>query len=510
MGTNSKLFINTIKTQRLYFDGAMGTVLLKKGVSATDETISEIHREYVDAGCNIVTTNTFNVNKNNTPDLEEKVKKSIEIARNAGGDKANTFTAFDMSPLGKLIEPLGDVSYADAVEYFSASALLAEKYGADVILIETMTDLSEACAAVEAAKRTTLPVLATCAFSENGRLLTGATPYDVVSKLEALGVCAVGVNCSYGPDKMLPVIEQLLKYASVPVIVNPNAGLPEIKNGDSVYNIGPDEFSDYMVKIASMGAGILGGCCGTTPEHIAKTVEKTKDLPYTYPTAKNLDLMEDDFKSETVSYSTEHPLIAAIIEGETEDAVSETEKLIKSMAPLEIINGYIVPALNEVGEGFGRGDLFLSELIMSAETASEAFAVIKASLPIGEGGLKGEIIIATVKGDVHDIGKNIVKILLESYGYKIYDLGIDVSPETVVKAVADTGCKLVGLSALMTTTIPAMEETIKLLHEADPEVRVIAGSAVLNPSSASEIGADYYAKDAASAVTHLESFYKNK
>ena len=681
-----------------------------------------------------------------------------------------------MGPCGRLLEPLGDLSFEDAVALFAANVKEAVKNGADLILIETMNDAYETKAAVLAAKEnSSLPIFVTNVYDEGGHLMTGADPAAMVALLEGLGVDALGVNCSLGPDKMLPVVEQLCKYSSVPVIVNPNAGLPSTKNGKTEFNINAEAFSDCMRKIAVSGAAVLGGCCGTTPEFIKKTVEKTADIPlniteknytlvssYTHahevggkkptligerinPTGKpkfkealrrndipyivneglsqaekgvhildvNVGLPEIDEKemmiravlqlqavcelplqidstdpavlegamriyngkplvnsvngdeesmesvfplvkkyggtvialtldkdgipetaaerfaiaekiiaraaeygiakkdivadplaltvssnqesanitldtvkmlknagirtslgvsnisfglphretvnsvfftaalcagldcaimnpfaegmlnayyafnaltgrdaacAEYISYAagitdTAVPagetlgLKAAVIKGLREQAVKAAHELAENTPPLEIINNYIIPALDTVGNDFENKKAYLPQLLMSAEAASAAFEVIKEKLPPKSESSDRKVILATVKGDIHDIGKNIVKVMLESYGFTVCDLGRDVPPEAVVKAALEENCRLVGLSALMTTTVPSMEETIKQLKKADPKIKTIVGGAVLTQEYADMIGADYYGRDAMESVRCAEKFY---
>lgn len=681
-----------------------------------------------------------------------------------------------MGPCGRLLEPLGDLSFEDAVALFAANVKEAVKNGADLILIETMNDAYETKAAVLAAKEnSSLPIFVTNVYDEGGHLMTGADPAAMVALLEGLGVDALGVNCSLGPDKMLPVVEQLCKYSSVPVIVNPNAGLPSTKNGKTEFNINAEAFSDCMRKIAVSGAAVLGGCCGTTPEFIKKTVEKTADIPlniteknytlvssYTHahevggkkptligerinPTGKpkfkealrrndipyivneglsqaekgvhildvNVGLPEIDEKEMMISAvlqlqavcelplqidSTDpavlegamriyngkplvnsvngdeesmesvFPLVkkyggtvialtldkdgipetaaerfaiaekiiaraaeygiakkdivadplaltvssnqesanitldtvkmlknagirtslgvsnisfglphretvnsvfftaalcagldcaimnpfaegmlnayyafnvltgrdaacaeyisyaagitdtavtagealglkAAVIKGLREQAVKAAHELAENTPPLEIINNYIIPALDTVGNDFENKKAYLPQLLMSAEAASAAFEVIKEKLPPKSESSDRKVILATVKGDIHDIGKNIVKVMLESYGFTVCDLGRDVPPEAVVKAALEENCRLVGLSALMTTTVPSMEETIKQLKNADPKIKTIVGGAVLTQEYADMIGADYYGRDAMESVRCAEKFY---
>ena len=772
--------LDLLKKQRLYFDGGMGTLLQNAGLKPGEkpetwnvlhpETVTEIHKAYLNAGSNIITTNTFGLNPFKYDETEKYAKAAIECAKKATADFENAFVAYDIGPLGKLLKPIGDLDFEEAVAAFKEVASHAEKYGADLIIIETMNDSYETKAAVLAAKENTnLPVFVTNVFDENGKLMTGANAKAMIAMLEGLRVDAIGMNCSLGPDKMLPVVKEYAKYSSLPIVVNPNAGMPTVKNGETVFDIDAEEFSDIMVEIAKAGASVLGGCCGTTPEYIKKTAEKTKNLPYTYPetkeevlvssythavefgklpvligerinptgkkkikealrnqdynyilteglkqadlgchmldvnaglpeideaaaitaivsqlqgitdlplqidttdakaleqalriyngkalvnsvngkqesmdtvfplvqkyggavialtmdengipntaeerlaiaekimleaekygigkkdiivdplaltvssdqnsaqiTLKAIGLIKEklglctslgvsnisfglpqrdgvnatfftmalhqglsaaimnpfsenmmrayytysvlaglDKNCETyIAYATDNEeakpetkttddnmtLAGAIIKGLTAISEAKAKELIKTEAPLDIINGQIIPALNKIGTAFEQHKAYLPQLLMSADAASAAFEVIKTVLP-PSGDKSKEIVLATVKGDIHDIGKNIVKVLLENFGFTVLDLGRDVPPETVLEAAQ--GHKLVGLSALMTTTVPAMEETIRLIHEKYPDVKIVVGGAVLTPEYAEMIHADYYAADAMETV----------
>ncbi|MBR6726327.1 MAG: homocysteine S-methyltransferase family protein, partial [Clostridia bacterium] len=277
-----------IKSQRLYFDGGFGTVLQSMGLKAgtppeswnlTDpDKVTALHKAYIDAGSNIITTNTFGVNRSKYDNYEEYINAAISCAKAAANDRC--FIAFDIGPSGKMLEPLGDLSFEDAVDLFKANVKAAVNAGVDCIIIETMNDAYETKAAVLAAKESCdLPIFVTNVYDKSGKLMTGADPEAMIAMLEGLGVSALGLNCSFGPDVMLPLIDRFVNNSSLPIIVNPNAGLPQIVDGKTVFNISPDEFASYMQKIAQKGASLLGGCCGTTPEHIRKTVEATKDIP---------------------------------------------------------------------------------------------------------------------------------------------------------------------------------------------------------------------------------------
>ena len=789
--------------ERLFFDGGTGTLLQARGLRPGElpelwnlthpEIISGLHREYLTAGANIIKTNTFGANALKFDNLEEIISAGIRIAKEAVAefetDAAPRFVAFDMGPLGKMLKPLGDLDFEDAVALFAKNVRAAEKAGADLILIETMNDAYETKAAVLAAKEnSSLPVFVTNAYDSQGKLMTGADPAAMVALLEGLRVDALGINCSLGPRQMMPVAEELLRLASVPVIVNPNAGIPRTENGKTVFDVSADEFADIMAEIAKMGASVLGGCCGTTPEYIAKTADKCKSIPYTAPEKKNdtlvssythavkigdspiligerinptgksklktalrennldyiisegiaqeergahildvnvglpeidetvmmtkvvgalqevtdlplqidtvnadalgaamrryngkplvnsvngknesmdavlplvakyggavialtldeggipdtaegrleiakrivkkaaeygidkkdiivdplaltissepqsakvtleairltkeklgvctslgvsnisfglpnrdiinaafftmalgagldcaimnpfsLEMMKsyhayralsgmDENCASYVSFasgittetttntaktsSTDSaalpPLCYAIVKGMKDKARTLTAEAIGGGAlPLDVINTLIVPALDIVGKGFEEKTVYLPQLLMSAEAAKSAFEEVRGAMKASSTDGAQKIVVATVKGDIHDIGKNIVKVLLENYGFSVIDLGKDVSPEDVCHAAKESGAALVGLSALMTTTVPAMEETIKMLRQLCPEAKVMVGGAVLTQKYADMIGADKYCRDAMQAVRYAEEVFSN-
>ena len=788
----SKDILKAIKEKRLYFDGGTGTVLQSAGLPAgsppelwnltAPEKIVQLHKSYIDAGCNIIKTNTFGVNSEKYPNYADIIEKALSCAKVAANGAEGVFIAFDMGPTGRLLKPLGDMEFEEAVELFSKNARLAEQYGADLILIETMNDCFETKAAVIGAKAgSSLPIFVTNVYDERGKLMTGANAVAMIAMLESIGVDALGMNCSLGPDKMLDILGDFVKYASLPIIVNPNAGLPVNVDGKTQYNIDAETFSEFMTEMAKMGATILGGCCGTTPKHIKMVVEKTKNLSYSLPTFKtntlvssytdavevgetpiligerinptgkpklkaalksadmnyvvkeavmqeeagvhildvNVGLPEIDepqmltLATKEIQAVTTLPLqldsanpdalecamriyngkplvnsvsgekeklqailplvkkyggavialtldesgipdtaeervaianriievaqgygidkkdiivdplaltvssdaqnaqitaktvkllkslgirtslgvsnisfglpcrekinstffamtlengldcaimnpfsremmdvyhsfrvlnnmdttceqyieytkkLQAVMEDERQpqtsdakdlpyliekgmknEAVLLAEELLKKEAPLDIINEKIIPALGKVGADFESNKVYLPQLLISAETASAVFDIIKKEMPKGDFDSKKKVVLATVKGDIHDIGKNIVKVLLESYGVTVLDLGKDVPPAKVLECAAQNNCNLVGLSALMTTTVPAMEETIKILHEANHEIKVMVGGAVLTSEYAKMIKADFYAKDAMEAVHICEEFYK--
>lgn len=824
-----KTIVEKMKEGFVFFDGGCGTLLQAAGLKAGElpetwnithaDEIRKIHYDYLMAGSNILKTNTFGANALKFSDdgeysLKNVVERAIDNAREAvataeaekspvtGGFAAKEhYIALDIGPLGKLLKPLGDLDFEDAVELFRKTIAIGAAYGVDLILIETMNDIYEAKAAVLAAKETCeLPVFLTTAYDASGKLLTGADAKAVVAVAEGLGVDALGINCSLGPEQMIGIVEELAEYASVPMIVNPNAGIPRTENGKTVYDVTPDKFRDAMVKIAGLGGRILGGCCGTTPQHISSMIAAVKEmtpLPLTWkehtliasythavefsgkpiligerinPTGKskfkqalrdhNMDyilqegltqqekkadvldvnvglpeideaammtevVMElqgvtdlplqidttdskameqalrryngkamvnsvngkeevmrevfplvrkygglvvaltidedgipetaegrlaivdkiykkaaeygiakkdiiidplamsvsadkesakvtldslkgikeryqgrtslgvsnisfglpnrdfinasfftmamqngldaaimnpnsgemmkayhtfcalqgyDENFTDYIEYASnlpvvtvgnatggagmgtvtadgkadsdaaKDPLIEAIVKGLKERAAHLTGEYLQTMESIEIIDGKLIPALDIVGKGFEEKRVFLPQLLMSAEAAKSAFDVIKEAMQ-SKGAAeekKGRIVLATVKGDIHDIGKNIVKVLLENYGYDVIDLGKDVPPELVVKTAKEERIRLVGLSALMTTTVPAMEETIKMLHAEGVNCKVLVGGAVLTQEYADMIHADKYAKDAMESVRYAEEVFLSK
>lgn len=792
IGSVSMNIRDFIKNNIVYLDGGMGTLLQKSGLQPGElperwnishpEVIKEIHKSYYDSGSNIVNTNTFGANslKFGTDELSEIIYhavKNADEARKASSGKQEKFIALDVGPTGKLLKPLGDLDFEDAVKAFSEVISLGVKYGVDLITIETMNDSYETKAAVLAAKENSdLPIIVTNAYGENGRLMTGADPAVMAAMLEGMGVDAIGANCSLGPKQLMGVMDELLKYCSVPVAFKPNAGLPKSDGKVTYYDVDAEEFAQDIKLAVANGVRIVGGCCGTTPEYIKKVCELTRDMrpkeieKKTYsvctsynkavffgekpiligerinPTGKKRfkqALLENDIgyilqeavnqqakgvhvldvnvglpgideaqmltnsvcelqcvtdlplqidssdpvamesalrryngkaminsvngkeenlnaifplvkkyggfvvaltldekgipstvdgrmkiarkilltaalyginkkdiifdplamtvsadkmsavtTLETVKKITEQlgcntslgvsnvsfglpsrdlvnaaffttamenglsaaimnpysermmeayysfnvvkgldencmdfinfasqqevqptakqesslTLKEAIEKGLKEKASEITTAMLGNSAPLDIVNAHVIPALDNVGKRFEEKKLFLPQLLMSAEAAKASFEVIKATMSAdGSSVKKGIIVIATVHGDIHDIGKNIVKLLLENYGYNVIDLGKNVPPETVLKAVTDNHAPLVGLSALMTTTVPAMEETVKLIKENAPWCKTVVGGAVLTQDYADKIGADKYAADAMETVRYTES-----
>lgn len=803
--------LQAIKEQRLYLDGGMGSMLQAAGLPEgmlpdvwgmeSPAAVQAVHRAYLEAGSRLITTNTFGTCALKlapygvTP---EQVMTAAVANVRAAMDQTGVSDAYvcaDIGPTGKLLRPYGDLDFEDAVALFAETVRAAVKAGADCILIETMSDLYEMKAAVLAAKENCdLPILASLIFDESGKLLTGGSPRAAVALLEGLGVDVLGLNCGLGPQEMAPVFRALWEDASIPLLLQPNAGLPRSQNGQAVYDLGPADFAVQMVPLAPM-ATLLGGCCGTTPDHLRALMEATKDIPLPQVTEKDtlfissycqavaLDGRDPVIIGERINPTGKKKLQAALREGDmdyvlgeafqqeeagahildvnvglpgldeptvltrTVEAIQEVtglplqldtsnpaameaalrryngkplinsvngkeeslnailplvkkyggglvcltldddgipadaagrlaiaEKIVRraealgiprrellvdgltmpvsaggdngkvtletlrraktelgvktalgvsnvsfglpqrevlnqsfftmalqagldgaiinpksramlgayhayralmglddqcqtymtafqeggplaapapaaipaapAAAPaaqaapapgeqsplchavckglkdsaaaqakllaesgrdiLDIINGELVPALDQVGQGFEKGTLFLPQLLMSAEAAKGAFQVLKDYLPAGESGGAPQILLATVKGDIHDIGKNIVKVLLESYRFRVLDLGKDVPPETIVAAAREKKIPLVGLSALMTTTAPYMAETIRQLREAGLSCKVVVGGAVITQDYADSIGADRYAADAMESVHYAQ------
>ncbi|MBQ0039671.1 MAG: homocysteine S-methyltransferase family protein [Treponema sp.] len=838
----------------VFFDGGMGTMIQKTGVVGYSipedlnfyhpEIIKDIHRQYLEAGSNIITANSFGANPIKVGEgkftAEEYIKEAIKLQKEAIEEfenahpktKGTHFCTWDSGQIGKLLEPMGPMTFDEAYEAYKICAVTAEKAGADLAIIETMSDLYEVKAAVLAIQENTkLPVVTTMTFQSNLRTLTGADVLTCVTYLESLHVDVIGFNCGGSLDEDEKLAEQFCAYAHIPVLSQPNAGLPVVVNGKDVFKVEPEEFSESQLKNFSKGISLLGGCCGTTPAHIKAVIDKiekgnlkiqdadrtnenntyicsynlalqvggsagpriigerinptgkkkckealqNKDMNFilgeaesqinggahildvntglpgidesemmtlavktiqaAFNTPLQLDSSEDKVLEHALRYyngkalvnsvngkrevmdkvfplikhyggsvvalcidedgiaptaegrvkvaeniiaeatkygipvrdifidtltltvsseqktaletvrairilkekygaqgiqfvlgvsnisfglprrdiinsrffelaldaglsaaiinpasqpmmdsyrayrtlacydndclefiekytgtvdpttakakekilqdaindgtisicingtvtpakegprqaspaavvpaekakadNDETVLIQIIEKGFKEQAFSATEKLLESKKPVEIIDNCIVPALDNVGKDFEKGKKFLPQLLLSAETVSNSFAKIKESMENSGQAQesKGMVVIATVFGDIHDIGKNIVKAMLENYGYDVIDLGKNVDPELIVQTVLEKDIKLVGLSALMTTTVANMETTIKLLRKAlaekGKECKIVVGGAVLTEDYAAKIGADYYSKDAMQTV----------
>lgn len=785
-------FRQKLKNSIVVLDGAMGTMLQDRGLPlgtlpeewnlTRPDIIEDIHRQYLEAGADVIYANTFGANPLKFGDrTEEVVAAGISCAKRAASAFNDRFVALDIGSLGKMLKPLGDLGFEDAVNIFKRTICAGVRAGADLIALETMNDIYELKAAIVAAKEVcSLPIIATLVFGADGKTMTGTSPEAAVTTLEGLRVDALGINCSLAPAQMVGIVRRMYAISSLPIVAKPNAGLPGEVDGKTVYSLGADDFARDMAMLSNAGARVVGGCCGTTPQYIAKLrgsldvstpppvwnkkrtvvssythevvfggapvligerinptgkkklkealrsgdinyilneavqqeergahildvnvglpeidetqvlarciceIQAVTDLPLQIDTSspaameramrlyngkplvnsvsgkqevmdavfplvkkyggavialtldengipatakgrveiakkivkeaakygiKKCDLIFDtlamavsadsnaalnaiealeyirhtmgcntslgvsnisfglpnrDFINSTffamalarglsaaiinpnshemiktyksylalfeydqgclgyIGYASsvtssvsqaapagavtagEEGLKGAILRGLKAQAAECAAGLLKTEAPLDVINGHIIPALDEVGQKFENKTLFLPQLLMSAEAASAAFEVIKSRFSGAANAKKLKVVVATVRGDIHDIGKNIVRTLLENYGFAVYDLGRDVPPQAVVDAVIRTGAGVCGLSALMTTTVQSMADTIKLLREQCPSVKVVAGGAVMNAEYAAAIGADIYCRDAMATVRYCE------
>ena len=819
---NTMNILDYMQEHLLYLDGGMGTLLQEAGLApgeyperwnlAHPEIIQKIQKSYFEAGSHVVATNTFGANalKFTHEELAEIIAAAVQnakIARDKAAAPQPKYIALDIGPCGKLLKPYGDLAFEDAVSLFAEVVRLGAANGVDLIYIETMSDSYETKAALLAAKENCkLPVFVSNAYGEDGKLMTGASPAAMVAMAEGMGADAIGANCSLEPKQMQGVVAELLANASIPVLLKPNAGLPQETDGKAVYGTLPDEFAADMAAYIRQGVRIVGGCCGTTPAYIQKIVALSRALTpvpltdkgitcvssYTHaikfdrqplligerinPTGKkrfkqalkehdidyilqegirqqecgvhildvNVGLPEidepamlketveelqavidlplqidtsdaaameaalrtyngkaminsvngkeesmraifplvkkygglvvaltlddsgipktaegrvaiaekilacaeaygiskkdiifdtlamtvsaepdaametlkalrlikeklrchtslgvsnvsfglpkrdainavfytcalenglsaaimnpyaqdmmksyyafralhqmDDNCSDYIDFVSSLPEAAAaqtalsaggssstdsaqtgnrtgsqsavtpaaaagayasalqraIAKGLREQAAELTEQMLADTEPLQIIQDEIIPALDIVGQGFEEKRVYLPQLLMAAEAAKASFEKIKARMSDEHTASKCPVVIATVHGDIHDIGKNIVRLLLENYGFEVIDLGKDVTPQEILDAVLRHHAPAAGLSALMTTTVPAMQETIALLKEQAPWCKVVVGGAVLNQEYADRIGADRYAKDAMETIRYAD------
>ncbi len=772
----------------IFLDGAMGTMIQESGADSghvpellgitNPEIIMNIHKAYIQSGSDIIYANTFGANRFKLAGtgytVEQVIKANVENAKKASGGKA--LVALDLGPIGQLLEPTGKLTFEESYNCYKEQVIAGAD--ADLIVLETMTDLYEVKSAVLAVKENSdKPLFVTMTFEENQRTFTGVSVECMANLLQSLGVDAIGVNCSLGPDELYPIVKTLSEYTHLPLIVKANAGLPDPVTNK--FNVTPEQFAESNYKIAELGVKIFGGCCGTTPEHIKALIEKVNqhdfiernyipkscvcsavkcveinqprvigerinptgkklfkqalldnnidyilnqaieqvhagadildvnvglpsideksmmirvvkavqsvvdvplqldstipevldaglrvyngkpivnsvngedeslekilplvkkygasvvgltldkngipktaegrfaiaekilnkaleygipkedvyidcltltasaeqegvmetlnalkrvkeelglktvlgvsnisfglpnrelitrtfltmalqnglDLPIinpnidsiigavrAYKLLKGIDKNSVEFISIYSQESTPKPVATeksdidifyALENGMKNDGVRITRELLENNDPMEVINNYLVPALDIAGDKFEKGKIFLPQLILTAGTAQACFEVIKEKIvqkgdkPVS----KGKVVLATVKGDIHDIGKNIVKVLLESYGYDVIDLGKDVDKSVILKSAVENHVKLVGLSALMTTTLKSMEETIELLNQQYPECKTVVGGAVLTPDYAEKIHADFYAKDAKETVDIAGKIY---
>ena len=797
--------------EKIYIlDGGMGTMLQEAGMSPDESSaefgvrnphiLTEIHNKYVDAGSDIIYASTFSINGRRLDKLNMSLQEAVNIVLDAAAaakERAMKLygrevkVALDIGPVGQLLEPMGTLPFEEALEIF-AELVRAGRDKADIIAIETMTDLYEVKAAVLAAKENSdLPVMVSMSFEANGRTFTGTSLEAMALTLEGLGVDAMGINCSLGPDEIFPMIMKLKTLTSVPVFAKPNAGLPDPSTG--AYAMDADDFAKKMSGFFREGVGILGGCCGTTPEFIegiskeaglyetspqecdrtlslcsgsnvvkvdhvtvigerinptgkkrlkqalidedydyilsqameqidagaeildvnvgvpklddvkmlprvVKKLQSITDLPLQIdsgnpeaieaalrvyngkaivnsvngeeavmdrilPSVKkygaavvgltldekgipdtaeerfaiaeriltkcleygiprenviidcltltvsaqqkevvetlkalrmvkerlglktclgvsnisfglparaiinrtfltmamecgldlpiinpnnedmmasiaafhvlhNIDRNSVDFiekygnvdvissiSSKKENNSTDstknngnHDVFYSIEKGMGSETVSLVKALLETEDEMTVVNKYLIPALDRVGQGFEKGTIFLPQMLQAAQAAQAGFDIIKERLANKDQKQvsQGPIIIATVKGDIHDIGKNIVKVIMENYGFEMIDLGKDVSPDLIVETVLARDARMVGLSALMTTTLKSMEETIVKVKEAKPDCRIFVGGAVLTADYAEKIGADYYCKDALKSVEAAQEVFNEQ
>ena len=770
----------------LIFDGGMGTQLQAAGMRAGEipevyniehpDIIVDIHKRYLLAGAHFITTNTFGCNPLKMKDSGycycDLLKAAIENAKKARDEvNKDAYIVLDIGPIGQLLEPLGNLTFDEAYEIIASQVIMA-KDDVDAVLLETMTSLYEVKAGILAVKENSdLPVFVTMTFEQNGRTLTGSDPTTFVNVVEGLGVDALGVNCSLGPQELEPIIHEILETSSTPVMIQPNAGLPVLRDGKTCYDVTSHDYAQAMIQYMNNGVGVVGGCCGTTPEFIqelqkvapknvaAREIKKytrvsSQNQTVTFhgqvvvcgerlnPTGKkklkaalkeerydecviegikqqqagadvldvnvglpgideaqtmkkviqllqeviNLPLQIDSSSPKAIEmacrYYNGKPLINSvngkdevmdaifpivkkyggvvigltledgiplyaqerlaiakkiidkaatygigkeniiidcltltasaqqkevqetlkalrlvkeqlgvhtvlgvsnvsfglpnrpllnrtflalamqsgldlpiinpldqqlmdtidaynvlynydvdstryianqsqvdtpkaivnttfsledmIINGLKDEVQAKTKEVLQTNEAMDVINHMIIPALNQVGKDYENNKIFLPQLIQSAQTTKLAFEVVQSTFKVS-GPQKGPVMMCTVEGDIHDIGKNIVKVVLESYGYQVIDLGKDVKVEKVVEAYHQYQPKIIGLSALMTTTVVNMKRTIEALHNDGCEVPIWVGGAVLTQDIADEIGADYYSEDAMASVTLLIS-----
>lgn len=811
-----KEFREFVNKGPIILDGATGTNLMAAGmpigvcpeawILEHKEVLLNLQRGYVEAGTNIVYAPTFTGNRIKLEEygladrITEINTELVRLSREAVGDKA--LVAGDMTMTGQQLFPLGELMFEELVEVYKEQASILDKAGADLFVVETMMSLQECRAAVLAIKEVSdKPVMVTLTYNEDGRTLYGTPPEAAVVVLQSLGVDVIGINCSTGPMEMIEPVKIMAEYATIPILAKPNAGLPELVDGETVYRMTPEEFAEAGAALVEAGAAIVGGCCGTTPEHIAALTAKVKgmelitplkshrrilsserkaveiDLDGNFlvvgerinPTGKkklqaelregrldlvrnmamnqesngaaildinmgmngidelqmmkkviyevsstvdcplcidssHVDVIEEALKIypgralinsisletekmekllpvaakygamfillplsdaglpqniaekkaiineiydkalalgmshadivvdglvatigananaavecfETIDYCknekklpticglsnisfglpergyvntafltmainrgltmaianpsqdllmnaafasdmllnrpssdiryiehmnkfteknaqfetvrvnkaaasgeaasgegrvstelSENPVFKAVLKGSKETIISEVDKALADGAePDAIINDYLIPAINEVGELFNSKKYFLPQLIGSANTMKEAIDYLEPQMERkSAGGDMPTLVIATVEGDIHDIGKNLVVLMLKNYGYNVIDMGKDVKCEDIVDLAIKEEAAIIGLSALMTTTMMRMKDVVELCKEKGCKSKVVIGGACITQSFADEIGADGYSKDAADCVKLVE------
>lgn len=793
----------------IILDGATGSNLMAKGmpmgVCPEDwiyhhkDAIVSLQKAYVEAGTQILYAPTFTANRIKLAEydmedrLEELNRAMVRYSREAAGDRA--FVAGDLTMTGRQLYPVGDLMFEDLVDVYKEQVRAILKEGVDLFVIETMMSLQECRAALLAVKETCdLPVMISLTYNEDGRTLYGTSPEIAMVVLEHMGADIVGVNCSTGPLAMIPLVKATLPYADIPIMVKPNAGMPELENGETVYKMTPEEFADACEQLVDAGASVVGGCCGTRPDHIkaladrmrGKKVEpiqkknrpvltsergfvevtldggfkvvgerinptgkkalqeelrsgsmqmvrqfardqeiagaaildvnmgtngidekatmldaiyeviSTVDLPLSIDTSyvdvmeaalriypgralinsisceaekmkellpiakkygamfvllplsqaglpKDLDEKKGHIASvleaaraiglqdndavvdvlvatvganpsaalecfETISYCKDtlhlpticglsnisfgmpqrifvntaflnvalskgltmaianpsqellmytalatdlllgkegaserylgivpttamkmvgskdvkvdsqtkeeahHPIFDCVVKGDKESIIQEVKKEVEAgEKPSAVIEKYLIPGINQVGEYYDNKKYFLPQLIAGANAMKEAMEYLEPLLLAGKKDeAKATVVIATVEGDIHDIGKNLVVLMLKNYGYRVFDMGKDVPAESIVNKAIEENAQIIGLSALMTTTMMRMKDVVDLAKEKGCQAKIIIGGACITESFAEEIGAGGYSKDASECVKLIDSLIQSK
>lgn len=793
----------------IILDGATGSNLMAKGmpmgVCPEDwiyhhkDAIVSLQKAYVEAGTQILYAPTFTANRIKLAEygmedrLEELNRAMVRYSREAAGDRA--FVAGDLTMTGRQLYPVGDLMFEDLVDVYKEQVRAILKEGVDLFVIETMMSLQECRAALLAVKETCdLPVMISLTYNEDGRTLYGTSPEIAMVVLEHMGADIVGVNCSTGPLAMIPLVKAMLPYADIPIMVKPNAGMPELENGETVYKMTPEEFADACEQLVDAGASVVGGCCGTRPDHIkaladrmrgkkVEPIEKknrpvltsergfvevtldggfkvvgerinptgkkalqeelrsgsmqmvrqfardqeiagaaildvnmgtngidekatmldaiyevisTVDLPLSIDTSyvdvmeaalriypgralinsisceaekmkellpiakkygamfvllplsqaglpKDLDEKKGHIASvleaaraiglqdndavvdvlvatvganpsaalecfETISYCKDtlhlpticglsnisfgmpqrifvntaflnvalskgltmaianpsqellmytalatdlllgkegaserylgtvpttamkmvgskdvkvdsqtkeeahHPIFDCVVKGDKESIIREVKKEVEAgEKPSAVIEKYLIPGINQVGEYYDNKKYFLPQLIAGANAMKEAMEYLEPLLLADKKDeAKATVVIATVEGDIHDIGKNLVVLMLKNYGYRVFDMGKDVPAESIVNKAIEENAQIIGLSALMTTTMMRMKDVVDLAKEKGCQAKIIIGGACITESFAEEIGADGYSKDASECVKLIDSLIQSK
>ena len=556
----------------IMLDGAMGTQLQLRGLTTEQkpelaafimpDVLTAVHRDYARAGADILLANTFGANprklKGTGYTVQQVIEASIACARTAA-QETGALVALDIGPIGELLAPAGTLPFEDACAQFAEMVRAGAAAGADLVFLETMTDLYELKAAILAAKENCdLPVFTSMSFEARGRTFTGCTVESYGITAAGLGADAV-VGLALDEHGIPKTAEGRFEVAKRIVAATDAIGIPR---GDvyidcltltvsaeqsaaaetlkaitmckkelgvrTVLGVSNISFGlpcrGYMnttFLTLAMQAGLdLAIMNPNTPEMMAAVRayrvltsqdEKCNDYVAAYANVQvqTSQVAKTDAAAPAGGAAGADALFEAVRRGLKNEARAAAGEALKTREPLQVVNETLIPALDVVGDAFEKGSIFLPQLLQSATATQAAFEVIKTAIAASgsQGESKGRIVIATVKGDVHDIGKNIVRVILENYGYDVLDLGRDVPPERVVEAVRQTGAPLVGLSALMTTTVPNMQATIEALHAANLPCKVMVGGAVLTKAYAEQIGADFYAKDAKASADYAKQIF---